>query len=247
MQAPAHPAPTASASSPTRRRVLLPSTVAKVIMAGTGAVFALFVVAHMIGNTKIYQGAEAFNSYAHWLRVAFYPVLPYEGLLWVLRLVLLACLVCHVTCAIVLARRAGRARGRWRRRGLGLDVFAARTMLVSGIVLLAFLVFHLLDLTVGAAPAAPDGFQHATHDASHAYANVIASFSRWPVAVCYMLVMAFLAAHLAHGVASAVVDLGVGVRARGWTILTGVGLLVGLVVALANLTIPLAVLTGVLT
>lgn len=224
----------------------LPSVYAKLIMAVTGAVFAIFVLVHMIGNLKIYQGEEAFNSYAHWLRVAFYPVLPYEGLLWIMRVVLLACLVAHVYCAVLLRRRGAVARGHWRRRGLGLDVFAARTMMVTGVVLLLFIVFHILDLTLGAAPAGPDEFQAATHEVSHAYANLVASFSRWPVALFYIVAMACLALHLAHGVVSAVVDLGVGVRPRVFSALAAGGLLFGLIVALGNITIPVAVLTGVL-
>ena len=80
-------------------------------MALTGTVFALFVLVHMIGNLKVYQGPEAFNSYAHWLRNAFYPVLPYEGLLWILRVVLLASVIAHIVCALILKSRARRARG----------------------------------------------------------------------------------------------------------------------------------------
>lgn len=224
----------------------LPSVYAKLIMALTGAIFAAFVLVHMIGNMKIYQGPEAFNSYAHWLRVAFYPVLPYEGLLWIMRVVLLAALVAHVYCALLLRKRGATSRGRWKRRGLGLDVFAARTMMVSGVVLLLFIIFHILDLTLGVPPAGPEGFEHATHEASYAYANLVASFSRWPVALFYIIAMGCLALHLAHGVVSAVVDFGVGLRPRVFSALAGLGLLFGLVVALGNISIPVAVLTGVL-
>lgn len=224
----------------------LPSVYAKLIMAATGAIFAIFVLVHMIGNLKIYQGAEAFNSYAHWLRVAFYPVLPYEGLLWIMRVVLLACLIAHVYCALLLRRRGATARGRWKRRGLGLNVFAARTMMVSGVVLLLFIIFHILDLTLGVPPAGPEAFEHATHEASYAYSNLLASFSRWPVAAFYIIAMLCLALHLAHGVVSAVVDFGVGVRPRVFSALAGLGLLFGLAVAIGNITIPVAVLTGVL-
>lgn len=247
MSAPAH---SRSASTPSTPRAGhkggLPSVYAKLIMAATGAIFAIFVLVHMIGNLKIYMGAEAFNSYAHWLRMAFYPVLPYEGLLWIMRVVLSVCLVAHVYCALLLRRRGATARGRWKRRGLGLDVFAARTMMVTGVVLLLFIVFHILDLTLGMSPAGPDGFQHATHEASYAYSNLVASFNRLPVALFYILAMGCLALHLAHGVVSAVVDFGVGVRPRVFSALAGLGLLFGLVIAIGNITIPVAVLTGVL-
>lgn len=63
-----------------RRRPLVPSWVLKVIMAITGVLFALFVLVHMIGNLKVFTGAESFNTYAHWLRTVLQPFLPYEGL-----------------------------------------------------------------------------------------------------------------------------------------------------------------------
>lgn len=226
------------------KKARFPSVYAKFLMAGTGTIFALFVLVHMIGNLKIYQGAEAFNSYAHWLRAAFYPVLPHEGLLWIMRVTLLTCLIIHVWCAVLLRRRGAQARGRWKRRGLGLDVFAARTMMVSGIVLLLFIIFHIVDLTIGMRPAGPEGFAHATHHASYAYSNVVASFSRWPVALFYILAMMCLALHLAHGVLSAVIDFGVGLRPRAFSALAGAGLLCGLVIAVGNITIPVAVLVG---
>ncbi|WP_166788224.1 hypothetical protein [Cryobacterium glaciale] len=93
------------------RRPLLSNFVCKTVMAVTGLIFSAFVLVHMFGNLKVFLGAGHFNDYAQWLREAFEPVLPYEGLLWVLRLALLASLAGHVTCAALLWRRARCERG----------------------------------------------------------------------------------------------------------------------------------------
>ena len=111
--------PVKAAAPPARRR--WPSDFAcKQVMAVTGIVFGLFVLVHMIGNLKAYLGPQHFDEYAMWLRHLAEPLVPYSGVLWALRVVLLACLVGHVGCAYLLTRRAWVARGRWRRTGLPL-------------------------------------------------------------------------------------------------------------------------------
>lgn len=227
-------------------RVQPSSVTLKLIMAGTGIVFALFVLVHMIGNLKVYLGAEHFDDYAHWLRTLFEPLLPYEGTLWIFRAVLLGCLIAHVGSAVLLTRRAHVARGRFRRRGLGLRSFTARTMLVSGTVLLLFIIFHILDLTVGARPFASSSFVDATRTSSRAYDNLVASFDRPAVAVFYLLAMAVLGAHLMHGLWTAVNDLGItGQRLRQVCVVIGGAL--ALAVMVGNMTIPIAVWTGVVS
>ncbi|WP_197378938.1 succinate dehydrogenase cytochrome b subunit [Mycolicibacterium mengxianglii] len=221
-----------------------PSSVTlKLVMAVTGIVFSLYVLVHMIGNLKVYTGPADFDAYAHWLRTLLEPLLPYEGLLWIFRTFLLICLVAHVGCAVLLTRRAHVARGRFRRRGLGLRSFTARTMLVTGVVLLLFIVFHILDLTVGVRPFASTSFTPTTETSSDAYANLVASFSRPGVAVFYLLAMAVLGAHLVHGLWTVVNDLGVtGQRAR--QVCVTLGGLLALAVMVGNMTIPIAVWVG---
>ena len=234
--------------SPAAVRPRGPSNVTvKVVMAVTGGVFALYVLVHMIGNLKIYQGPEHFNDYAHWLRAAFEPVLPHEGLLWIVRGVLVVCLLAHVYCSALLVVRARRARGAFRRKGLGREAFTARTMASTGVILLLFTVFQVLDLTLGAQPMAPDDFRAASTTSSDAYHNTVASFSRLPVSLFYILAMLALAAHLIHGIVSMVVDLGIAGGPKFWRILRLVALVIGLGVAIGNITIPIAVLTGGLT
>ena len=113
-----------------------PSSVTlKLVMAITGVVFALFVLAHMIGNLKVYTGAAHFDAYAHWLRTLGEPLLPYQGALWIFRVVLLVCLVAHVGAATMLYVRGHRARGRFRRAGMrSLRSFTGRTMLTLSLI-----------------------------------------------------------------------------------------------------------------
>lgn len=221
-----------------------PSTVTlKVTMALTGTVFALFVLVHMIGNLKIYTGAQHFDDYAHWLRTLAEPLLPYEGALWLFRLVLLTCLVLHVGASLVLVVRSRRARGRFRRTGMGRRRLPATLMPWTGLVLLAFIVVHILDLTTGTRPVAPDGFEPATRDASFAHHNLVESFQRWPMALFYIVAMLVLGLHLVHGLWTLAADYGVTGRRtrRVWALLA---LVVAAAVMLGNLSIPVAVLAG---
>ncbi|GAT11369.1 succinate dehydrogenase cytochrome b subunit [Mycolicibacterium novocastrense] len=227
-------------------RVQPSSVTLKLVMAVTGIVFAAYVFVHMIGNLKVYTGAEHFDAYAHWLRTLLEPLLPYEGALWIFRVVLSACLIGHVGAAVLLTRRAHRARGRFRRTGLGLRSFTARTMLVTGLALLGFVVFHIMDLTTGTRPFASSSFTGTTVTTSHAYDNLIASFERPGVAAFYLLAMAALGAHMAHGLWTLVNDLGVtGQRARQVGVAIGGSL--ALTVMVGNMTIPIAVWTGLLS
>ena len=82
----------------------------KFVMAVTGAVMLLYLVAHMVGNLKIFFGAEAIDTYARWLREVGEPAVPYETVLWLVRVVLTVSVVAHIVSATILARRARRAR-----------------------------------------------------------------------------------------------------------------------------------------
>jgi len=218
-----------------------PSTFAcKLTMAVTGWIFTAFVAVHLVGNLKAFGGAEGYNAYSYWLRVAFYPLLPHEGLLWILRVVLGVSLVLHVGASGLLWARGRRFRGPYRRRAY--RAWAARTMPWTGLLLLGFLAFHLLDLTLGV--AGPATYRSATATASFAYENTVASLARPLAGGFYLLTMVALAMHLAHGLWSTTTDLGVtGGRSRAvWLTF---GYVVALAVALGNASLPIAVWLGV--
>lgn len=232
---------------PLREKPKVPSWALKLTMAITGIIFALFVVVHMVGNLKIYMpveenGGREIDAYGHFLREVGYPLIPHEGVLWIFRIVLLACLVLHIWGAVTLAHRASASRGKFRRTNLmgGLNSFTTRSMIVTGIVLLAFIIFHILDLTLGTQPVAPEAFQHG-----HVYANLVATFSRWPVALFYIIAMVALFLHLSHGIFLAVSDLGV--TGRKWrAVLLFISYLVPALVLIGNISIPLSIATGLI-
>lgn len=218
-----------------------PSWAVKVVMAVTGSVFALFVVVHLWGNLKIYVGQEAFDHYAEWLKSdLMYPLLPHGVFIWVFRSVLFLCLIGHVWGALIIWRR-GRAARAGRPRKNATSKLPSHTMLVSGLVLLFFIVFHILDLTIGAPPAASSHFV-----AGSAYANLVYSFQRPAVSIFYMLAVGLLTLHVARGVRIMVNDFGAtGQRLR--QVFAALAGLIALYLLLGNLSIPLAVLTGVVS
>ncbi|MCH5644709.1 MULTISPECIES: succinate dehydrogenase cytochrome b subunit [unclassified Gordonia (in: high G+C Gram-positive bacteria)] len=240
------PEPRTTSALPTSRPPRPSNVTLKVTMALTGTVFALFVLVHMIGNLKVYTGADHFDAYAHWLRTLLEPLLPYEGALWIFRLVLLACLVAHIGASFMLIGRSHKAKGRFRRKGMSWKRLPATLMPYTGLVLFAFIVFHILDLTTGTKPAASDDFISTTEQQSYAYHNLVESLQRWPVALFYIVAMALLGLHLVHGLWSVVNDLGAtGKRVR--QVGAAIALLLAAAVSIGNITIPLAVLTGVVS
>ena len=144
----------------------------KYVMAVSGMVLMVYVVAHMIGNLKLFFGAESLNAYSHWLREVGEPALPREWLLWGVRIVLLGALFAHLWAAYTLTminRRARPTAYRSKRDYVAAD-FASRTMRWTGIIVLLFVIFHLFDLTWG--PANPDFVS------GDPYRNIVASFER---------------------------------------------------------------------
>jgi len=223
----------------------IPSWALKVTMAITGTIFVAFVFAHMVGNLKAFIGPDDYNHYALFFHTALYPLLPIDGMLWILRIVLSVSLVLPVGAAVTIARRARASRGSFRRKKLNLRSFGARSMLVSGFVILGFLVFHLLDLTAGKV-VATDDYRHVTPETSYAYENLIASMQRpWSAAI-YAITLLILTVHLAHGIWTVVSDLG-GTGQRLRKIGVVVAGLVALVVLVGNILLPIAITTGVLS
>lgn len=221
---------------PTGLRGFWGSTVGKkTVMAASGLIMLGYLVAHMIGNLKIFFGTDEFNGYAHWLRTMGDPVLHYEWALWGVRVLLLAAVVGHGVAAYQLSRRDIRARPtayvHKRRRAS----YATRTMRWGGIILALFIVWHLLDLTtLTVNPNAQPG---------HPYENVVATFSTWYGNAVYIVAMLAVGLHVRHGFWSAAQTLGVGNAARE-RFLKALANLLALVLTAGFLSVPVAVMTG---
>lgn len=221
------------------RRTPRPSSIQlKLVMAVTGAVMLLYLVAHMVGNLKIFFGAGAIDGYAQWLRTVGEPALPEEALLWIVRVALLVSVVAHIVSATILARRAGAARPvKYSHRPPVKGSYTARTMRWGGVIIALFIVYHILDLTTGTLNP------HGVHGAVHA--NVVADFApdRWYVTLAYALAVTAVGVHVRHGLWSGLQTLG-GSNARTQNGLKAVALGVAVVLTVGFLSVPFAVLTG---
>jgi succinate dehydrogenase / fumarate reductase cytochrome b subunit len=209
----------------------------KVTMAVTGLLLIAFVVGHLLGNLKVFQGPEKFNAYADGLRTVGAPFFGHGQLLWLLRLGLVAATVLHVWAAwrVSHASRAARPQ-RYRALTLVRTTFAARTLRIGGVALLAYVVYHLLDLTFGTAnPAFVPG---------DAYGNLLESLRRPGVAVAYIAAMVVLGLHLYHGLWSALQTLGLLTPPTERWRRSAAAAFAALIVA-GYVSIPLAVLAGV--
>jgi len=204
-------------------------------MAVTGAIWAVFVLIHLWGNLKVWQGAAAFDGYAHWLRTFGYPLVPQEFVLWALRIVLALSLVAHVAGGLILWARSYRARGSVRAEGM---LRLSRLMVVSGLVVLVFVVVHISDLTIGVEPVATGDFVYGS-----AYANLIASLERPAMAIFYGVTMLILGGHLLHGIQVAANDFGA-TTYRWRRIALIAALLIALVIVVGNGLIPVAIQAG---
>jgi succinate dehydrogenase / fumarate reductase cytochrome b subunit len=216
----------------------------KWVMALTGIVIIGFVLAHMVGNWKIFlpdvDGVPDIDVYAHALRELFVPFIPEHVTLWILRTGLIVAFLLHIHAAYSLTLMNHRARPDDYRgpRNYIAASYASRTMRWSGVIFLAFLLFHLADLTWGLQPAAPDVWARG-----EVYANFVATFSRAPVTIFYVVAMVALGFHLYHGAWSMFQSMGVNHPrfnlARRYL---AIGLAV--LVTVGNSIMPLAVLFG---
>ncbi|OEU97095.1 succinate dehydrogenase cytochrome b subunit [Streptomyces oceani] len=227
---------------PSPARLLWRSTIGKkAVMAVTGLIMLLYLVSHLLGNLKVFAGPDEMNGYAHWLRTVGEPFLGHEWFVWLARCVLLAAVGLHGVSAYQLSRRDLAARPvpyAARRRATARDSYATRTMRWGGVILALFLVWHILDLTTGTVN--PRG------RAGHPYENIVATFSTWYGNAIYVVAMLALGLHVRHGFWSAAQTLGVN-RPRRERALKATANALALVLTAGFLSIPLAVMTGVVS
>jgi succinate dehydrogenase / fumarate reductase cytochrome b subunit len=220
-----------SASPPSRFATLWNSAVGKkFLMALSGVVLFLFVVVHMAGNLQVFKGAPALDHYAQLLRVS----MPF---LWFVRLVLLAAVLVHAIAGIQLWLERQKARPvAYQDYHPVVSSTASRTMIWSGLLILGFVVYHLLDLTVGVVH--PGSFHHGK-----VYDNLVVSLSQFAGFVIYVIAMIGLGFHLWHGLWAMFQTFGIAYRGIRGTI-ERAAIAVAVIVALGFAAVPLAVITG---
>jgi succinate dehydrogenase / fumarate reductase cytochrome b subunit len=212
----------------------------KYVMAITGIMLLGFVVAHMVGNLKMYLGPEEFNHYAEFLRELLVPILPRTVTLWLLRIGLIVAGVLHVQAAYSLTminKRARNVKYQSQRDYIAAN-FASRTMRYSGIIVGLFIIWHLFDLTFTGT-----GYHFVR---GHAYQNVAGSLDRPWVAAIYIVGNLALGLHLFHGIWSLFQSLGINnprFNAARRNLAAGLATLI----VVGNLSFPIAVLAGIVS
>lgn len=206
------------------QQALIQNTVGKkIVMAVTGALMVIFVVLHMVGNTLVFQGAEALNGYGWLLQEGTH------GAIWILRIVMLAALVLHVWAmlGVVGSQQSARKTAYQFARKNQMTNYAALTMRFGGPVLLLFIVYHLLHFTTG--------HVHQDFVRGDVYHNLVVGLSNPLLAGVYVAAQLALGLHLFHGIASGLQTLGLPQRYDGWR--RGSALVTALVVVGGNLAI----------
>ena len=220
----------------------------KYVMAITGLLLFGFVVGHMLGNLQIFLGPKAINDYAAFLKSK-------PGLLWAARVGLLLLAVLHVVFAVKLSNENRRARGGayGQYKPVG-SSYASRTMLMSGLIVFVFIVYHILHFTIAIPgvnflPKSAD-FPNANFLELHdplgrhdVYRMMILGYSNFWVSGFYVLGMALLCLHLSHGLSSMFQSVGLKNKQYG-KLIDRFALTMALIIFVGNCSIPVAILLG---
>ena len=213
-------------------RVLTSSVGLKAVMAVTGAVWVIFVIAHWVGNMLVYVSPKAINDYGWFIQEGSH------GAVWVLRITVLVAILAHIWAAWLVARRSWEARpqnyagGRKTNRAS----YAGITMRYGGPALLLFILFHLSHMTLG--------WTHPDFQYGNVYHNLVIGFTDPVISSLYIASMVALGLHLYHGIRSGVQTVGLASLDSTWpTVLAGV---IAVVVAVGNISFPVSVMAGFL-
>ena len=225
----------APAAGISRRRAarFYDSTVGKkIVMAVSGVVLFGYVVAHLLGNLQIFIGPDQINHYAALLHAS-------PPLLWTARIFLLIMLFLHIWSSVQLALRKWDARpiAYVKKRAVG-SSYASRTMYWSGPIVLAFLIFHLLQFTAG---IIHPGSQFIEGDVYH---NVVAGFQVWWVSAWYIFAVSLLGVHLSHGISAMFQSLGLA-HPRYTPLLNKAAVVIATAIVLGFISVPISVLLEV--
>lgn len=211
-------------------------------MAVSGLIMVGYLLLHMYGNLKVFSGQRAFDEYSHHLRTIGEPLLPEEGLLWIIRVVLLAAIIAHVYAAVVLTMRDHKAVGRGSRyqtkqnkRGFQRS-YASFTLRWGGVIIFLFVIFHLLNLTTN--DIAPGGASASP------YERVMNTFGEWYMVLVYTIALLAVGFHLRHGVWAAGMTLGANTSEKARRNLNVLAYALSGIITIGFLIPPFAILFG---
>lgn len=212
----------------------------KLIVAITGIVLVGFLVAHMTGNLLIYAGRGALNDYAEFL----HHFLHGAGI-WLFRLVLIGALVLHVaaTVALTIQNRAAR-ESRYECDTTVQASRSSRIMIVSGLTILAFVIFHILHFTIPVSPNLRGLHDPLDPDRIDVYGMVIKGFQNPLVVIFYIIGVSLLCSHLSHGIASIFQTLGLRTE-KTRDLISVIGWAVSIILLIGFLSVPVLVGTGI--
>lgn len=206
----------------------------KIVVALTGAFLVLFLAGHLTGNMLIFQSSEDFNEYAHFLHT-----MAHGWGIWVFRILLLGSLILHVLATIQLTIANRKARPvRYQKEATMVAPKSSRIMIISGLTILSFIVFHILHYTVRV-----DGDLRLLADFGQNWAMAVAGFQSLLVVIFYVISMALLCSHLSHGVAAIFQTLGIRTKKSSASIKTFAKVF-SLVIFIGFITIPISVFFG---
>jgi succinate dehydrogenase / fumarate reductase cytochrome b subunit len=210
----------------------------KYVVAVTALLLILYVLGHLVGNLQIYLGPDRINAYAKFLH-------DLGPILWVVRVILLAAFVIHIVATIQLAQENRLAKPqKYAVAGYQRSTMASRTMIVSGLIVLCFVIYHLLQFTL----QVTDPEFREVHDSigrHDVYRMLILGFRHPLVSLFYVIALFLLTTHLSHGFASVVQTLGINNRKIANFVSTG-GQTLAWVVFAGYISIPVTILLGII-
>jgi succinate dehydrogenase / fumarate reductase cytochrome b subunit len=214
----------------------------KAVMAVTGVVLFGYVAGHMAGNLQVFAGGgpdAPINRYARFLH-------SQESLLWGVRLVLLAAVAMHIVASFQLWRlnRAARGEVGYHKKNDVPAAYAARTMVWSGPILAAFIVFHVLHLTTGTVMGL-ERFEGMSGFNVDVYSDIVHGFQIWYISLAYIVAMVLLCLHLYHGLYSMFQSVGLN-HPRYSPLLERCAKAFAILVAAGFISVPVAVMAGIL-
>jgi succinate dehydrogenase / fumarate reductase cytochrome b subunit len=210
----------------------------KYVVAVTALLLILYVLGHLVGNLQIYLGPDRINAYAKFLH-------DLGPILWVVRVILLAAFIIHIVATIQLAQENRLAKPqKYAVAGYQRSTMASRTMIVSGLIVLCFVIYHLLQFTL----QVTDPEFREVHDSigrHDVYRMLILGFRHPLVSLFYIIALFLLTTHLSHGFASVVQTLGINNRKIANFVSTG-GQTLAWVVFAGYISIPVTILLGII-